>query len=81
MTEQELKDRLTAILLEEDQKSSNWQNVEAMCLQLSIALRDDPCDACPHDIYHFVADCGIRRKDQTYAEDQRAAVRAFLGLR
>jgi hypothetical protein len=79
MTEAELKSRLAQILAEEDRTPANWDRVELLCHDLSRELRADVCDTCPEHVYHFIADCDIRRRDTEYAEAQRANLRGFLG--
>ena len=78
MTGVELKRLLAQILTEEDRDPPHWDRIEALCLDLSRQLSVDGCDACPHDIHHFIADYDIRKRDGKYAEAQRAAVRAYL---
>jgi hypothetical protein len=78
MTEVELKRRLAEILTEEDRTSPDWNHVEKLCLDLSRHLSVDGCDACPHYIHHFIADCDVRKRDYEYAEAQRADARTYL---
>ena len=79
--EAELKRHLALILGEEDCGSPGWGRVEQMCLDLSKELSVDACGACPHHIYHFIADCDIRQRNKEYAETQRADVRTYLEAR
>ena len=81
MTEAELKRHLAQILTEEDRGSPNWGRIENMCLSLSKELSIDACDTCPHHIYHFIADCDIRQRNNEYGEKQRADVRTYLEAR
>jgi hypothetical protein len=80
MTLEDLKAELQAILAEEARVPVVWQEVEARCLQLSLRLpKSGLADSdFPHEIYHYLSDTNIRRKDEDYATEQRAELRAWL---
>jgi hypothetical protein len=80
ITLDELKAELRAILAEEGRATVDWPQVEAHCLRLSLRLPKSSLSDFdfPHEIFHYLADAGIRRKDEDYATEQRAELRNLL---
>lgn len=80
MTLDDLKAELRAILAEEMRVPVDWAQVEARCLQLSLRLPKSGLSDSnfPHEIYHYLSDADIRRKDEDRAAEQRSELRQWL---
>ena len=77
MNSSDLRERLSAILDQEEQTVVDWPAVEQMLDRLNRDLKEGPSE-CPHFVWHFIADSDIRAKDAAYAEHQRDEVRRFV---
>jgi hypothetical protein len=75
MNMEELRQRLAAILDQEERGVVDWASVEAMFDRLDADLKDSEC---PHFVYHFISDSDIRAKDPVYGDHQRQEVRRFV---
>lgn len=60
------------------EEQGNWEAVEAVSLELILAIKEGRSEDVPNNIYRYVDDFDIRRKDECYAEGQRKAVIAYL---
>ncbi|WP_426692948.1 hypothetical protein ACMC5O_002467 [Sphingomonas sediminicola] len=72
-----LRQRLIAILNEEERPNVDWHAVEDLCTKLSDDLENHPNQDCPHIVHHFLADADIRAKDAEYGRKQRVEIRRF----
>ena len=80
MTLAVLKADLQAILSLEERVSVDWRELEERCLKLRLRLSKlglGDADFA-HEIYHYLSDADIRRKDAVYAAAQRAELRKWL---
>lgn len=75
MNQDELRNRLAAILVEEEREVVNWATVNAMLGKLAADLKGSEY---PHFIGHFMSDSDIRAKDNVYGDHQRAEVTRFV---
>lgn len=75
MDHDELRNRLAAILAEEEREVVDWAAVDAMLDKLAANLKDSEY---PHFIGHFMSDSDIRAKDAVYGDHQRYEVRRFV---
>ena len=78
MTIEELRTDLRAILAAEEKEHPDWNDVQGRCLRVATTLKAQPLPDFPHDIWHFLADADIRRRDSQYAEEQRRDLRSWL---
>lgn len=77
MNTQILRQRLAAVLLEEEREVVDWTAVDEMLNQLNDDLTKSSPE-CPHFVRHFISDSDIRAKDKTYGEHQRLEVKRFV---
>lgn len=77
MNNSDLRERLSAILDQEEQQLVDWSAVQQMLDRLNQDLKEGSSE-CPHFVWHFIADSDIRAKDAVYADYQRAEVRRFV---
>jgi hypothetical protein len=77
MDNSDLRERLSAILDQEEQKLVDWPAVDQMLDRLNQDLTTGSSQ-CPHFVWHFIADSDIRAKNAVYADHQRAEVRRFV---
>ena len=66
----DLRERLSVILAQEEQSVVDWAAVDQMLDRLSSDLKESAA-ACPHFVWHFIADSDIRAKDPVYGNHQR----------
>lgn len=72
----DLRQRLAAILNEEEREQVDWSTVDQMLDRLNGDLKASP--ECPHFVHHFISDGDIRAKDAVYGDHQRIEVRRFV---
>ena len=77
MDTHELRQRLAAILMEEEREVVDWTAVNEMLNELNDDLTSGSPE-CPHFVHHFISDSDIRAKDNTYGEHQRLEVKRFV---
>jgi hypothetical protein len=71
----ELRSRLALILAVEENKRTDWFEVERLARELQGNLL---IDATPEVVHHYLDDGDIRRRDKAYAVRQREQVRRFV---
>ncbi len=74
----DLRQRLGAILREEERSDVDWEGVEGLCEELGQDLDGQADLNCPHIVYHFLSDADIRAKDADYGRGQRVEIRRFV---
>jgi hypothetical protein len=74
----DLRQRLGAIIREEERSNVDWEIVERMCDDLWQALHDRAGLDCPHIVFHFLSDADIRAKDADYGRRQRVEIGRFV---
>ena len=80
MTLDELKSKLAAILVAEEQPQVDWIAVEGLCDEVLRRLNYESAPDYPYDVvYHFLDDPDVRQKDARYAQVQRNRLREWLG--
>lgn len=72
-----LRQRLAAILDEEERPDADWNRIDNLCERLSDDLANSRNSGCPHIVYHFLSDADIRAKDAEYGREQRVEIRRF----
>ncbi len=77
MNNADLRERLAAILDQEEQQVRDWSTVDLMLDTLNRDLKKSSFE-CPHFVWHFIADSDIRAKDAAYGDHQRAEIRHFV---
>ena len=71
----DLRQRLAAVLGEEERDVVDWTIVDHMLHRLYEDLKG--CEY-PHFVSHFIADSDIRAKDAVYGDHQRLEIRSFV---
>ncbi len=71
----DLRQRLAAILGEEEREVVDWTIVDQMLDRLYEDLKG--CEY-PHSVSHFISDSDIRAKDAAYGDYQRLDIRRFV---
>lgn len=74
----ELRQRLAAILDEEEGYDPDWSHVAAQCEELNERLRTEPETEYPDAVWHYLDDADIRDKDPKYAAWQRGLIREYV---
>jgi hypothetical protein len=82
MTLEQLRRDLAEILAAEEASPVDWKKVSSLCFALSMRSKEsvEGWDNSPHEIWHFMADDDIRKRDPEYADRQRQTVRNFIAL-
>jgi hypothetical protein len=53
------------------ERSGDWEQADKLLDELNVWLKNDAdTDEVPHQLWHFIADWDIRKKDNVYAEFQ-----------
>jgi hypothetical protein len=61
------------------EEQGDWEGVETASLELIGAITDGRSEQVPDEVYHFIDDFDVRRKDSRYAAGQHKIVKAYLG--
>ena len=78
MTQEQLRDRVRALLDLESSPVVDWEAVEARCAELSVDIERMPTEEVPDLLWHFVHDADIRRKDPGYGDWQRSELWVYV---
>lgn len=81
MTLEELRAEVASILQLEQQRPTNWTEVEQRCLDVIRRLNIESEPPYPNDIvYHFLDDPDIRQTSPEYAAKQQQRLRRWLNI-